>query len=460
MILIDIVVVVVLIATGCRHRRTLAIVGIGRCGEVGRRCCHRDIVVRCTRVARHRSTLVATRKDRNTTLDRTIGRTCIVGEVVERTLFERSTSLPLLLRSEALLAPIVGIGSTRNVAPTALQHYRSIVRRIFDSAYYGQRIRACIARKDLAHHNLHTIACARAASYRADTHTVIIHCRDHTRHVRAVSRIIHIVPRDDARTLHEVITVAVARIAIAVVVIARAPHLVLIDPDVSLQIGVIDKDTLVQHSHNHLLVARRTLPRALALHIGIAYRLDQTTLAELIASIHQVPLRRQQRVVHRLGGCACCTLCRSQTANAQWSSLCAIGTFDRAVEIDRLHLAKPCQSLGNLLGSARRTETHDVPLMQTLLARTLLGALVNREDALQIVALDRLQNLVHSHHATARCRATCSLRLRDHIGNLSREFDDHLALDVWRNNLRLVGRGNRLLFARRERHCRRQHHRA
>ena len=223
-----------------------------------------------------------------------------------------------------------------------------------------------------------------------------------------MSRVVSVVPSDDARILHEVVAIAVAHVAIAVVIVVRTPYLILVNPDVFLQVGVIDKDTLVKHRHDHLLVARRALPRALALHIGIAHRLRLLALAELIATIDQVPLRRQQRVVHRARR-ACCVLGRSQTLRRQRCSLGAVGALDRTVEIDRLHLTQRLHTLCNLLGRATSTETNHIPLMQTLLAGTCLGTLVKREDALQLIAVDCLQNLVQRHRATACSRAARSL---------------------------------------------------
>ena len=459
MLIVNVVEIVVLIATRCRNRRSGTVVGIGCRREVSRRSRHRDIVLRRTRIARLRSRFVAAREDRYTTLDRAIRRASIVGEVVQRTLFERSTCLPRLLRRETSLAPIVDVGSTRNIAPTALQNHSAIVGSILDRANNSQRTRTRNAREDLANHNLHTIAGATTARYRADTHTIIIDCRDHTRNVRAVTRVIDIVPRDDTRALHKVVTVAVALVAIRVVILARTPHLVLIDPDVSLQVGMFDKNTLVEHRNNHLLVARRAFPRTLALHIGITHRLDLVALAELIATIDEVPLSCQQRVVHRLNSCSRCALSRRQTLCTQRSSLAAIGTFDRAVEINRLYLAQRLQTLSHLLGRATRTKTDHIPLMQTLLAGALLGALVDREDTLQLIALDSLQHLVQSHR-TATCRRTArSLNLRDHIGNLRSELHDHLTLNIGSRDLRLGGRGRRNLAfgTRRKRHCGRYH---
>ena len=280
--------------------------------------------------------------------------------------------------------------------------------------------------------------------------SIVVLRGDYARHMRAVAGVVDVVPRDDARVLDEVVAVDVALIAVAVVVLVRAVDFVLVDPHVVLQVGVLDHHALVEDGHDDRLVARREFPSLLALHVGV----HDGFPAEHVAAVHEVPLLREQHVVERIGrGFARpgrTLLDGFQRLAGEGRRLFAgvVGAVDGAVDADVLHLAQRRESLGDLGGGILLAEADHVPQVQFRFAGALLVARVHREDALDLVTADDVQNLIDGENArTGRGAAAAgdALPVED-VAYVRCEFHQHLPRTVFGRNVRCRLRGGQLLF--------------
>ena len=194
MVVVEVFVIVVLIAARSRYRDARTVIGIDGGGVVGGRRGDRDAVVCGAGESGHGGVFVAAGEDRQTSLDRTVGRACVMYEVLQRLLFERHAFLPLFLCLEARLAPFVAVGQSRNVAPAALQDHGAVVGGVFDRLDRGQRVAGRAARKNLARHDLRAGDAAPAAGDRADADAVVVLRGDYARHMRAVAGVVDVVP--------------------------------------------------------------------------------------------------------------------------------------------------------------------------------------------------------------------------------------------------------------------------
>ena len=194
MVVVEVLVVVVLVAARGCDRRAGAVVGIG-CGRiVGSRGRYRDAVLGSAREPGLRGALVAACEDGKTAFDRAVGRPGVMQEVVEGVLLQRGVRRPLLFVLEARRPPFVAVGAARDIAPAALQDDGAVVGRVFDGPDGRQRVADRVAREYLAAHDLHARDVAVAAGDRADADAVVVLRGDYARYVRAVPRVVDVIP--------------------------------------------------------------------------------------------------------------------------------------------------------------------------------------------------------------------------------------------------------------------------
>ncbi|GFI54154.1 hypothetical protein IMSAGC022_00765 [Alistipes sp.] len=227
--------------------------------------------------------------------------------------------------------------------------------------------------------------------------------------MRAVTHVAVAVPCDVALTGNEVIAVLVVGIAVAVVILAvGAVELGVIDPHVVFQILVRIHHTLVDHGHDDARIARSELPCLEEVDVG--------TLLGLCAErtvVHVVPLRRELRVVERhIRATRLCHLVAGYGG-------AALHALDIDVVLHAHHLAYLGQQRGHLFKIGAPVERESVPLVQSRTARSLLGAPVDGEDALDTGSTDGLHYLVDALDARTGCRSL------DDICGLGSEFHDH-----------------------------------
>ena len=101
-----------------------------------------------------------------------------------------------------------------------------------------------------------------------------------------MTRVKDVVAHNMTRVVDKVISVNITLVTVVVGIGIVVVNLILIDPDICLQIGVVDKDTLVEHRHNDTAVACSTLPSCCTLHIGILHRLYNAILYKLVAVVN------------------------------------------------------------------------------------------------------------------------------------------------------------------------------
>ena len=115
-------------------------------------------------------------------------------EVVEGVLLQRGVRRPLLFVLEARRPPLVAVGAARDIAPAALQDDGAVVGRVLDGPDGRQRVADRVAREYLAAHDLHARDVAVAAGDRADADAVVVLRGDYARYVRAVPRVVDVIP--------------------------------------------------------------------------------------------------------------------------------------------------------------------------------------------------------------------------------------------------------------------------
>ena len=359
-----------------------------------------------------------------------------MGEVVERVLFQRGERLPLLLVGVAGRSPLVAVGRSRGVAPAALQDNRAVVGRILDGLDRRHGVSSGIAREDLARHDLYTRFVGRAARDRADAAVVVL-CGDHAGHVRTVARVVQVVPRDNARVGHEVESVDVSGISVAVVVLLRTVDLILVRPDVVAKLGVSLADALVEHGNDDRRIARREFPCFFALHIGsddAPRHLAGFGAGEQVAAVDQVPLLDHQLVVERILALRGTRLPLDglEGLARQGHGLAGgvVRAFDLTVRGGVLHLAQRRESFDHLLDGVVLVEADHVPQVQSGLAGPLLGAFVHREDPFDLVTAHQVEHLIDGEDARAggrRPRSGLDDRLIEDVAHVALEFHEHLA---------------------------------
>ena len=244
----------------------------------------------------------------------------------------------------------------------------------------------------------------------------------------SVTRIVVAIPGNLTRLIHEVVAVLIALVAIIVLIGKVVVALIRIVPDVGLQIGMFDIDTLVEYSYNNRAIARTLVPRLNNLNIGTFYRL--TIEFSHRSVVLDVPLLAIQRIVERAlqstsRGChlLVCLL-------RQRHSLASGSTLDRAIYIGLLHLAQLRKATSNLLGGVVAIVTHHIPAVQAVTHSTLLVARVDREDSRNLETSDQVEYLIHAAHTATGEIRTDNARLFEHRSHLLREFHQNLARSV------------------------------
>ncbi len=189
-------------------------------------------------------------------------------EIIESHFLDRAVLHPHLVRRVSLSVDIA-VRSSGNVSPAALEDYSSVVSRIFDRTYLGKSACLDIAREYLAAHDFHARFFGRAARYRADAFAVVVLGGYHSCHVRAMSGVIYVIGSDKACVPHEIVSVPVSGISVAVHVLGTSINrLTRISPHVRKQVRMGEIHTLVKHRHNYGRVARTFLPGLLDLNVS------------------------------------------------------------------------------------------------------------------------------------------------------------------------------------------------
>ena len=244
----------------------------------------------------------------------------------------------------------------------------------------------------------------------------------------SVARIVIAVPSNLTCLVYEVVAVLITLVTIDILIVVPSAVLVRINPDIGLQIVVLDIDTLVEYRNNNRAVARCLLPRINNLNIGTYYRL--ATKFSHCSVVLDIPLLCIQRIVE----CALQRTSRSRhlcvSLLRQWGCLLGIGALDCAVYINLLHLAELREATRNLLCGIFVAITHDIPAVQAVAHGTLLVTLINREDTRNLEAADNIEQLIYTAYATTGNGRTNSSRLLEQLRNLGRELYENLACDV------------------------------
>ena len=191
-----------------------------------------------------------------------------------------------------------------------------------------------------------------------------------------------------------------------------------IDPDIGLQIGVRILDGLVDHRHDNVAAALIFLPRVEQVDVGA--RLSDK---HLITRIVVMPLRRQERIVHRHRRTG-----RSRRGAPQRPGRKTVFQ-PRATRIfEHLDPAVVAQFADHFTQGKRLVEGNHVPLVQTESAVALLEAGIGAEQRPDAVDPHGREQLVGRGESRTGRRSR-SQRGGQRIGGRRTELDDQLSLD-------------------------------
>ena len=263
--------------------------------------------------------------------------------------------------------------------------------------------------------------------------------------MRAVARVALARPGNQARVLHEIVAVNVVLIAVAVGVFAGIEHLAVVLPHIGLQVGVGVHHTLVEHGDDDRRIARAHLPRLHAIDVatGDDLRVRIVLLERIVARIVVMPLvfqrgigferQSQPRKVDVILGSARRgeALCGG-VAHVGFQPLGVVGALDPVVALHGGDFSQQAQLAGSFMQIGILVEFHLVPQMEPRFAGPRLVPLVAREDTLEMITAENIQNLIGrrnartGHHTAAAVTGSPSERPVQNIRHLGFEFDQQL----------------------------------
>ena len=297
---------------------------------------------------------------------------------------------------------------------------------------------------DLARHDLHAVAPARAACDAADAHAVVVHGGDRAGDVRAV----HQFGREIqfAGLFGEVVAVNVIHIAVAVVVDARrAVQFGLVDPHVGGQVFVVVLDALVHDGDDHVGIARRELPGSV--YVGVGAQLAR--LREDVSRVVVVPLHllRAFALVEREGDVAHLVCDGAGDALRPGGGRCraaVVRSFGGQRVFDDFDVLARREQAGHLARRDRRVVFGVIPEVQAFPAGAFFETPAVREEPFETYGVHRVEDAVDLVDAAAFRNALRAALFHD-AGGLGLQFEDDLAADGRRGGV--DDDGTRGLFA-------------
>ena len=283
--------------------------------------------------------------------------------------------------------PVIGVCGTGSISPTALQHGGAVVSRIFDCAHLVEHGASLDAGEYLAAHYTHARIAAVASGYGADTQAIVVSGGNHARNVAAVTAVVDVVSGNDGSAEGEIVAIYVSGVAVAVVVLAGTPYLILIHPHCILEVGMGVIDALVEHCNYYGRVAGTEFPGLLNIHVSSRGELALTE----IAAVHEMPLVREEFVIPVPGGDGSCGRLRDMERHG----LARICLLEPAVAVHGADFAQTGELHIYLLHRGVLIEADAVPEMETFTAAELLAAHIQREDPLYAVVADYGEHLLH-----------------------------------------------------------------
>ena len=312
-----------------------------------------------------------------------------------------------------------------------MQDNRTVVGSIFDGFGFCCQGSSILAVEQLASHDLHTAVLGTvAAGDTAYTCSVTVYCSDGTCYVCAVTGIFCRCPADNARVLYEVITIAVALVAVAVFVFRRTDFFRFIGPHVGFQVGVAPHYAFIEHCYNDRRVALAGFPSFYAVHIGTGNGFGTAFFYEGVATfVLVVPLVFQTRVVECQSFISTCHVLQVVSRKIQRFLFRVVGALNGGVALNLGDFTQLSQLTGSFLQVGVFIKAYDVPQVHTGFTGASFCFRVYREHSFKVISTQNAENLVGRRNTrTGRYPASACQRLVQDITHFRDELDEQFAV--------------------------------